>query len=135
MPSPFSRSGIRQLHFRSRRLIFLAHYWTKVWFTSVESFAKVLSDRNRTLMELIRAHNPESGGARRAFRQKEIQSLPYAQDNGALRPCFFERRTTRKRYSLCVIYAHRAESKSGTGQRHDCEIVVRESCLIPMSAA
>jgi predicted transcriptional regulator len=32
----------------------------KVWFTSVESFAKVLSDRNRTLMELIRAHNPES---------------------------------------------------------------------------
>ena len=32
----------------------------KVWFTSVESFAKVLSDRNRTLMELIRAHHPES---------------------------------------------------------------------------
>src|ERR1700733_7992894 len=32
----------------------------KVWFTSVESFAKVLSDRNRALMELIRAHNPES---------------------------------------------------------------------------
>ena len=32
----------------------------KVWFTSVESFAKVLSDRNRTLLELIRAHHPES---------------------------------------------------------------------------
>ena len=32
----------------------------KVWFTSVESFAKVLSDRNRSLLELIRAHHPES---------------------------------------------------------------------------
>src|SRR5438132_7402197 len=32
----------------------------KVWFTSVESFAKVLSDRNRALLELIRAHHPES---------------------------------------------------------------------------
>ena len=31
-----------------------------VWFTSVESFAKVLSDRNRTLLELIRDHHPES---------------------------------------------------------------------------
>jgi predicted transcriptional regulator len=32
----------------------------KVWFTSVESFAKVLSDRNRALLELIREHHPES---------------------------------------------------------------------------
>ncbi len=32
----------------------------KVWFTSVESFAKVLSDRNRALLELIREHQPES---------------------------------------------------------------------------
>ena len=32
----------------------------KVWFTSVESFAKVLSERNRALLESIRAHHPES---------------------------------------------------------------------------
>ena len=32
----------------------------KVWFTSVESFAKVLSDRNRALLQLIREHHPES---------------------------------------------------------------------------
>ena len=32
----------------------------KVWFTSVESFAKVLSDKNRALLEMIREHQPES---------------------------------------------------------------------------
>ncbi len=32
----------------------------KVWFTSIESFAKVLSDRNRTLLNLIVEEEPES---------------------------------------------------------------------------
>lgn len=32
----------------------------KVWFTSVESFAKVLSDRNRALLALIVTEQPES---------------------------------------------------------------------------
>lgn len=32
----------------------------RVWFTSVESFAKVLSDRNRALLALIVTEQPES---------------------------------------------------------------------------
>lgn len=32
----------------------------KVWFTSIESFAKVLSDRNRALLALIAETNPGS---------------------------------------------------------------------------
>ncbi len=32
----------------------------KVWFTSPESFAKVLSNKNRALLELIAATHPES---------------------------------------------------------------------------
>ncbi len=31
-----------------------------VWFTSMESFAKVLSDRNRALLDLIATREPES---------------------------------------------------------------------------
>lgn len=32
----------------------------KVWFTSLESFARVLSDHNRALLELIAVNEPES---------------------------------------------------------------------------
>ena len=32
----------------------------RVWFTSVESFARVLSDRNRALLALIAAEEPDS---------------------------------------------------------------------------
>lgn len=32
----------------------------KIWFTSMESFARVLSDRNRALLELIIEAQPES---------------------------------------------------------------------------
>lgn len=32
----------------------------KIWFTSVESFAKVLSDRNRALLALIAESEPDS---------------------------------------------------------------------------
>ena len=32
----------------------------KVWFTSIESFAKLLSERNRQLLELIARERPQS---------------------------------------------------------------------------
>ncbi|MFQ5450573.1 MAG: helix-turn-helix domain-containing protein [Nitrospinaceae bacterium] len=32
----------------------------KIWFTSMESFAKVLSDRNRSLLKLIAEAQPDS---------------------------------------------------------------------------
>jgi predicted transcriptional regulator len=32
----------------------------KIWFTSIESFARVLSDRNRELLKLIHERQPES---------------------------------------------------------------------------
>lgn len=32
----------------------------KVWFTSIESFARVLSERNRALIDLIAARQPKS---------------------------------------------------------------------------
>jgi len=32
----------------------------KIWFTSIESFAKVLSGRNRELLAMIMQENPES---------------------------------------------------------------------------
>ena len=32
----------------------------KIWFTSMESFAKILSDRNRALLALIAEEQPES---------------------------------------------------------------------------
>ncbi len=32
----------------------------KVWFTSIESFARVLSDRNRELLNLIHEQQPDS---------------------------------------------------------------------------
>lgn len=32
----------------------------KIWFTSIESFARILSDRNRELLKLIYEHQPDS---------------------------------------------------------------------------
>lgn len=32
----------------------------KIWFTSLESFARILSDRNRELLKLIYEHQPDS---------------------------------------------------------------------------
>ena len=37
----------------------------KIWFTSMESFAKVLSDRNRALLALIADTQPRSSGSHR----------------------------------------------------------------------
>lgn len=32
----------------------------KIWFTSIDSFARILSDRNRELLKLIHEHQPDS---------------------------------------------------------------------------
>ncbi len=51
---------------KARTLAIARGQWTpkgdepKVWFTSMESFAKVLSDRNRALLELIAETRPQS---------------------------------------------------------------------------
>jgi predicted transcriptional regulator len=44
----------------------------KIWFTSAESFAKVLSDKNRGLLEMIRQSEPTSLAelAERSGREK-----------------------------------------------------------------
>ena len=75
----------------------------KVWFTSVESFAKVLSDRNRALLELIREHHPESLAALAELSGRKKSNLSRT-DNGAVWPCLFERRTKGKRYSACALF-------------------------------
>jgi hypothetical protein len=58
-----------------------------VWFTSVDSFAKVLSARNRDLLELIARERPGSiRRARSPVRPRQIQPVADVQDDGALRP-------------------------------------------------
>jgi len=44
----------------------------KIWFTSAESFAKVLSDKNRGLLDMIRQSEPSSIGdlAEKSGRKK-----------------------------------------------------------------
>jgi len=57
----------------------------KVWFTSTESFAKVLSNKNRALLATIAATNPVSLQelAGRTGR-KASKSVPDVEDDGAL---------------------------------------------------
>jgi hypothetical protein len=60
----------------------------KIWFTWPESFAKVLSNRNRALLTLIAATHPDSLQALAARTgRKALQSLPHPADDGALRIC------------------------------------------------
>src|ERR1022692_1741614 len=74
----------------------------KVWFTSTESFAKVLSNKNRALLATIASTHPFSlagaggakpdasthpvslAGAGGAYRPQGIQSVRHVEDNGAL---------------------------------------------------
>ena len=57
----------------------------KVWFTSTESFAKVLSNKNRALLATIASTHPVSlAGAGGAYRPQGIQSVRHVEDNGAL---------------------------------------------------
>ena len=58
----------------------------KVWFTSTESFAKVLSAGNRELLRVIAEKAP--GSLERAgsdHGQGQVQSVAHAEDNGGLR--------------------------------------------------
>ena len=60
----------------------------KVWFTSPESFAKVLSNKNRALLNLISATHPDSpADAGGADRTQGLQSLAHFADDGALWIC------------------------------------------------
>src|SRR3954454_12427972 len=62
----------------------------KVWFTSIESFARVLSDKNRELLSMIAETEP---GSMNELAQKNwpgaLQSLPDAAHHGALWPRSF----------------------------------------------
>ncbi len=62
----------------------------KVWFTSVESFAKVLSERNIELLSLIAEHQPESLG--------ELAEL-----SGRAKPSLSRTLKTMERYGLVRI--------------------------------
>ena len=44
----------------------------KVWFTSTESFAKVLSNKNRALLATIAATHPVASGTGRTYRPQGI---------------------------------------------------------------
>jgi hypothetical protein len=56
-----------------------------IWFASVESFAKVLSDRYRALLALIAKQKPDSPGRTcGGERPREEQSLAHPPHNGAL---------------------------------------------------
>ena len=57
----------------------------KVWFTSIESLAKVLSDRNRALLVLIADEKPESLQALGpAHRAGQVQPVAHLEDDGGL---------------------------------------------------
>ena len=57
-----------------------------VWFTSIESFAKVLSQRNRELLAMIGREKPDSvTETRGALRAKQVEPVADAQDDVALR--------------------------------------------------
>ena len=56
-----------------------------VWFTSLESFAKILSDKNRALLALIAERRTGlDRGARNRERPREEQSFAHTAHNGAI---------------------------------------------------
>ena len=58
----------------------------RVWFTSIESFAKLLSEHNRRLLELIaREKAGFAHGARGAGRAKQIEPFANPEDDVAIR--------------------------------------------------
>ena len=58
----------------------------KVWFTSVESFAKVLSQRNRELLALIAREKPDYLTELATLaRAKQVEPVAYPEDNVAVR--------------------------------------------------
>ena len=60
----------------------------KVWFTSTESFAKVLSAGNRELLRVIADEGPGvTGGTGGNHRPGRLQSVMHPENHGELRPC------------------------------------------------
>ena len=59
----------------------------KVWFTSPESFAKLLSNRNRSLLGVIAETRPESLNALATVTGRTPGNLSHPADDGTLRPC------------------------------------------------
>jgi predicted transcriptional regulator len=57
----------------------------RIWFTSTESFAKVLSAGNRDLLRIIVEQAPVSTNCAHD-RQGEVQPVAHAADDGSLRP-------------------------------------------------
>ncbi len=62
----------------------------KVWFSSLESFAKVLSDRNVELLSIIAQHQPEG--------YKELEKL-----SGRSKPSLSRTLHTMERYGLVKL--------------------------------
>jgi len=57
-----------------------------VWFTSTESFAKVLSAGNRDLLRVIVEQAPGSLDELARITEGEVQSVAHIEDDGRLRP-------------------------------------------------
>src|ERR1017187_2485049 len=74
----------------------------KGWFTSAESFARVLSERNRVLLGIIAGSSPES----LARRAEEIESVPNAEDHGAIRLRSSQPRSAGSSHPASSVPAH-----------------------------
>lgn len=84
----------------------------KIWFTSIESFAKVLSDRNRALLEMIVKEKPATIA--------ELETMSgQAKSNPSRTP------RTMQRYGLVELEKGRAASLSPTS----LTIALRWRCL------
>ncbi len=59
----------------------------KVWFTSTESFAKVLSAGNRELLRIIADKAPARWRNWRKLPAGRLQSVTHPENHGELRPC------------------------------------------------
>ena len=59
----------------------------KLWFASIESLARVLSDKNRALIGLIIERRPKSlAELEAAFGAGAVEPVAHAEEHGALRP-------------------------------------------------
>ena len=59
----------------------------KVWFSSAESFARILSDRNRSLLRVIAESAPQSLAELAELTGRKKSSIPDLEDHGTLWLC------------------------------------------------
>lgn len=83
----------------------------KVWFTSLDSFARVLSDHNRALLELIAEEEPQSLAelAKLSGRAKSNLSRT-PPDSGTVWPCRSSEGPERPGRTACALFRYRARS-------------------------